>query len=67
MQPEEVMDTLAHEFLLVTIKRQLDDCNDLETLRKACLQLVDIMEKQKAMFKQIMRDSFGTEEGAPEL
>ena len=50
------MDSLAHAFLLETIKRQADDCDDLATLRKAIVELVDLIEKQKAMFKQIMSD-----------
>ena len=58
MQPEDVMDSLAHAFLLETIKRQADDCDDLATLRKAIVELVDLIEKQKAMFKQIMSDHY---------
>lgn len=58
MQPEDVMDSLAHAFLLETIKRQADDCDDLATLRKAIVELVDLIEKQKAMFKQIMSDQY---------
>ena len=50
------MDSLAHEFLLVSVKRQLDECNDPEVLRGACLQLVDLIERQKAMFKQLIFD-----------
>ena len=52
------MDSLAHAFLLETIKRQADDCDDLATLRKAIVELVDLIEKQKAMFKQIMSDQY---------
>ena len=58
MQPEDVMDSLAHAFLLETIRRQADECDDMETLRKAIVELVDLLERQKAMFKQIMNDSF---------
>lgn len=54
MGKDEIMDSLAHEFLLVSIKRQLDDCQDKETLRDTCLQLVDLIERQKAMFRQLI-------------
>ena len=56
MGPDDVMDSLAHEFLLVSVKRQLDECNDPEVLRGTCLQLVDLIERQKAMFKQLIFD-----------
>jgi hypothetical protein len=58
MGQDEIMDTLAHEFLLVSIKRQLDECEDKETLRHTCLQLVDMIERQKAMFKQLLFQAY---------
>ena len=54
MDVNEILDQLSHEFLLVKMKRELDTVNDPEELRRACLMLIDLMEKQKAMFKQMM-------------
>ena len=54
MKFDEIMDDMAHEFLLVRVKRELDEVNDPESLRHACLLLIDLLEKQKATFKQML-------------
>lgn len=54
MQFDEIMDSMSHEFLLVRMKRELDTVESPEQLRNACLQLIDLLERQKAMFKQLM-------------
>ena len=54
MRFDEIMDTMSHEFLLVRMKRELDEVQNPEQLRQACLQLIDLIERQKAMFKQLM-------------
>ena len=54
MDVNEVLDSLAHEFLLVKMKRELDTVQDPEELRRACVLLIDLMEKQKAMFKTMI-------------
>lgn len=54
MDPNDVMDSVAHEFLLVKVRRELNEVNDIETLRNCCVDLVDLHEKQKAMFKQML-------------
>ena len=56
MRFDEIMDTMSHEFLLVRMKRELDEVQNPEQLRQACLQLTrfDLDERQKAMFKQLM-------------
>ena len=54
MQFDEIMDSMSHEFLLVRMKRELDTVQSPEQLRNACLQLIDLLERQKAMFKQLM-------------
>ena len=54
MDPSEIGDALAHEFLLVKMKRELDEVNDPEHLRLCCLQLIDLVESQKAMFKKLL-------------
>ena len=54
MQFDEIIDDMAHEFLLVKIKRELDDINDPEVLKQCVLTLVDLVERQKAMFKQML-------------
>ena len=54
MEQYEIRDTLAREFLLQTVKREVDDCDDIEKLRQCVIELVDALEAQKAIFKQIM-------------
>ena len=57
------MDTLAHEFLLTKMKRELDTIHDPEELRRACILLIDLMERQKEFFKTTM---FKLIDGDPE-
>ena len=54
MQFDEIIDEMAHEFLLVKMKRELDDINDPEVLKQCVLTLVDLAERQKGMFKQLL-------------
>jgi len=54
MNLEEILDSLEHEFLLVKMKRELDHVNDPEQLRQMVLVMVDLCEKQKEMFKQLL-------------
>ena len=56
VQYPEIVDQLAHEFLLTKMKRELDDIHDPEQLRRCILTLVDLAERQKAMFKQMFID-----------
>ena len=50
------MDNLSHEFLLTRMKRDLDEIHDPEELRRCVLSLVDLAERQKAVFKQMLVD-----------
>ena len=63
MDVNEILDQLSHEFLLVKMKRELDTVNDPEELRRACLMLIDLMERQKATFKHML---FTLIDGDPE-
>ncbi len=54
MKFDEIIDDMAHEFLLVKMKRELDVINDPEELRQCVLALVDLAERQKAMFRQML-------------
>ena len=54
MQFDEIIDDMAHEFLLVKMTRELDDINDPEVLKQCVLTLVDLAERQKGMFKQML-------------
>ena len=56
MNPEEVMDNMAHAFQLEKIRREVDQCESLEVLRQMVMVLVDVNEKQKAMFRQLIID-----------
>ena len=50
------MDNLSHEFLLTRMKRELAEIHDPEELRRCILVLVDLAERQKAMFRQMLED-----------
>ena len=63
MTYEEIMDSLAHAFLMEKMKRELGEVNDPEQLRNACLLLIDLMERQKEFFKTTM---FKLIDGDPE-
>lgn len=54
MDPKDLMDDVAHEFLLVKVKRELDTVHDPEALRMVCVELVDLVERQKSMFRQLL-------------
>jgi hypothetical protein len=54
MKFDEIIDDMAHEFLLVKMKRELDQIDDPEVLRQSCIVLIDLAERQKAMFKQML-------------
>ena len=56
MECQDIMDEMAHEFLLVKIKRELKTVRDPDVLKSMVLQLVDLIERQKGMFKQMMFD-----------
>jgi hypothetical protein len=54
MQFDEIMDDLSHAFLLEKMKRELDLIDDPQVLRQSCLILIDLAERQKGMFKQML-------------
>ena len=54
MQFDEILDDLSHAFLLEKMKREMDNIDDPETLRACVITLVDLCERQKAMFKHLM-------------
>ena len=56
MQPDVVMDSLAHAFQLEKIRREVYECEDKDVLREMVMVLVDVNEKQKAMFRKLIMD-----------
>lgn len=62
MDKEEILNSLEHEFLLVSMKRDLDRVEDPEELRQVCLQLITLLEVQKQTFKNMI---FGLIEDDP--
>ena len=54
MDKEEILNSLEHEFLLVSMKRDLDRVSDPEELRQVCLQLITLLEVQKQTFKNMI-------------
>ena len=47
---------MAHAFQLEKIRREVDQCESLEVLRQMVMVLVDVNERQKAMFRQLIID-----------
>ena len=54
MQFDEIMDDLSHAFLLEKMKREIEEIDDIDVLRQCVLTLVDLCERQKTMFKQML-------------
>ena len=54
MEMGDIMDELSHAFLLEKMKREVNQIDDVQTLRQCVLTLVDLNEKQKMMFKQML-------------
>ena len=54
MQFDEIMDDLSHAFLLEKMRREMDNIDDPVVLRQCVLTLVDLCERQKTMFKQML-------------
>lgn len=54
MDKEDILNSLEHEFLMVSMKRDLDRVQDPEELRQVCLQLITMLETQKQMFKDMV-------------
>jgi hypothetical protein len=64
---DEIIDELSHAFLLEKIKRELQHIRDPETLIEIALSLVDLIEKQKACFKNLMWKLIDENPEKPEL
>lgn len=47
--------SLEHEFLLVHMRTELAKITDPERLRQMVVELVDLCETQKAMFRQMLK------------
>ena len=54
MQFDEIMDNLSHAFLLEKMKREINEIEDVTVLRQCVLTLVDLNERQKGLFKQML-------------
>ena len=47
------MDELSSEFVLVKLEMELQEIEDLDTLRSLCLQLAHMNEAQKRIFSHM--------------
>ena len=50
----EIIDELSHAFQMEKIRREVDGVDDVITLRQMVLTLVDLNERQRAMFKNLL-------------
>ena len=67
MQFDEIVDNLAHAFLLEKMKREINEIDDVVVLRQCVLTLVDLNERQKGMFKQMLYSLIEDDPEAQEL
>ena len=67
MTMDEIIDELSHAFLLEKIKRELQHIRDPDALIDIALSLVDLLEKQKACFKNLMWKLIDENPEKPEL
>ena len=67
MQFDEIVDNLAHAFLLEKMKREISEIEDVDVLRQCVLTLVDLNERQKGMFKQMLYSLIEDDPEAQEL
>jgi len=54
LDKDDIVNSLEHEFLMVSMKRDLDRVSDPEELRQVCLQLITLLETQKQTFKNMI-------------
>ena len=54
LQFDEIVDNFGSCILLEKMKREIQEIDDVETLRQCVLTLVDLNERQKGMFKQML-------------
>ena len=50
-----IVTTLAHEFVLEQSRRELQSCQDIESLRQVSLRLLTLLEDQRQTFTEMMR------------
>ena len=67
MQFDEIVDNLAHAFLLEKMKREISSIDDIDQLRQCVLALIDLNERQKGMFKQMLYSLIEDDPEAQEL
>jgi len=53
--PSPMATTLAHEFVLEQSRRELQQCDDLESLRQISLRLLNLLEDQRQVVAAMMR------------
>lgn len=54
MDTNEIIDELSHAFQMEKIKREVNTVDDVKMLRQMVLTLVDLNERQRAMFKNLL-------------
>ena len=67
MNLDEILDQLSHAFLLERIKREVNRVDDPKALRAMILQLVDLNETQKAIFRKLLHELIDEDPEAQKL
>ena len=53
------MDELSREFMTRASKMEVENCDDIQELKKVTLALIDLVQKQKGMIQRLMEESLG--------
>ena len=54
MDTNEIIDEVSHAFQMEKIRREVNTVDDVKMLRQMVLMLVDLNERQRAMFKNLL-------------
>lgn len=54
MDTNEIIDEVSHAFQMEKMRREVNTVDDVKMLRQMVLTLVDLNERQRAMFKNLL-------------
>ncbi len=59
----DVVAALEDEFFLARIKMELNQVEDIETVRDICLKVIEVMQRQREMFIELLDGGSIDDEG----
>lgn len=55
------MDSLSREFMTAASKLEVQNCQDIDELKRVTNALIDLVQKQKQMIQDLMENYLGIE------